>query len=370
MTTCLSGIWETEAVGIGTITCVLVAVMVGWGSGTVRMSGVTWLAVVLVVGGGPPVGSGLLDVRVGSLGKVAEGLPWGVPLPDGTIVSAPVVVIALAAGSVLVLSVEGGVGIVLPDGTVVSALVVAIALAVSVLLLSVEGGLIVVLPDGTVVSAPVVGIALAAGVLLLFVEGVFPPVGVMPLGPVDVVGIVGVLIGTTVVGSDSDIVGVVGVVVGGGADDIVGVVGVEGVESGVVGGGTDGIMGVVGIEGGVVGGGADGGASGVVVGIEGGVVGGAGGGAPGGVVGIEGGVVGGGAGGGASGGVVGIEGGVVGGGAGGGAPGGVVSCASAVSVRVRRTVVRHVNEVNFMMGRFVLQVDVRWEIGSLPSLLS
>jgi hypothetical protein len=125
-------------------------------------------------------------------------------------------------------------------------------------------------------------------------------------------------------------------------------------------------VGVVGVEGGVgAGGGADGGiASGVVVGIVGvvgveGGVGAGGGGADGGIAsGVVVGIVG----------VVGVEGGV--GAGGGGADGGgiasgvVVSCASAVSVRVRRTVVRNVDEVNFMVGRFVLQVDVRWEIGS------
>jgi hypothetical protein len=46
-----SGIWATEAVGIGTIACVAVAVMVGLGSGTVRMlEDVTWPADVLAVG--------------------------------------------------------------------------------------------------------------------------------------------------------------------------------------------------------------------------------------------------------------------------------------------------------------------------------
>jgi hypothetical protein len=196
---------------------VVVTVMVGLGSGTVRMSeDVTWPAVVLVVGGAPPAEFVSLDVRTILLDEVAEGLPWGVALPDGTIVLAPVVVIALAVRALL--SVEEGV--ILPDGTVVLAPVVVIALAVGMLLLSVEGEGRVVLPDG-VVLAPVVVIALAVSVLLLLSVGgvVFPPVGVMSLGPVDVVVIVGVI---PVLGSD-----------------IVGVVGVVGVEGGVVGGGAD-----------------------------------------------------------------------------------------------------------------------------------
>lgn len=55
----LSGIFATAAVGIGAIACVAVAVMVGFGSGTVRMlEDVTWPVVVLAVS----VGFGLLDV--------------------------------------------------------------------------------------------------------------------------------------------------------------------------------------------------------------------------------------------------------------------------------------------------------------------
>jgi hypothetical protein len=122
------------------------------------------------------------------LDKVAEGLPWGVALSDGTAVLAPVVVIVPAAVGVL-LSVGGGPGVV------------------------------------------------------------FPPVGVMAIGPVDVVG------------PDSDVVDVVGVVgVAGGVEGGVGADG-GGVDGGVVASGVVvDIVGVVGVEGGGV-------ASGVVVGV-------------------------------------------------------------------------------------------------------
>ena len=61
LSTFLFGIWATESVGVGVIICVVVAVILGLGSGTVRMSEDVWLVFVLAVGVEPPAG---LDVRL------------------------------------------------------------------------------------------------------------------------------------------------------------------------------------------------------------------------------------------------------------------------------------------------------------------
>ena len=106
------------AVGIGAIACVVVAVMVGLGSGTVRMLEVVTLpAVVLAVAGGPTVEFGLLDVRLGRvlLDKVAERL-GGVAV--GAIGSVNIVGFVGDVGMLGSMGVAGFVGVVSAVGAV------------------------------------------------------------------------------------------------------------------------------------------------------------------------------------------------------------------------------------------------------------
>ena len=131
------------AVGIGAIACVVVAVMVGLGSGTVRMLEVVTLpAVVLAVGEGPTVEFGLLDVRVVLLDKVAERL-GGVAV--GAIGSVNIVGFVGDVGMLGSMGVAGFVGVVNAVGAVGF---VGVVSAVGVV--GVDGGAIGSGADGSV----------------------------------------------------------------------------------------------------------------------------------------------------------------------------------------------------------------------------